>query len=43
MCNTLSSLIKFEFNLIIFRKDNIVYILLVNKNMCLNVIKEPNI
>ena len=43
MCNTLSSLIKFEFNLIIFRKDNNVCILLVNKNMCLNVIKERNI
>lgn len=43
MCNTLSSLIKFEFNLIIFRKDNIVYILLVNKTMCLNVIRELNV
>ena len=46
-CSILSSLIKFKdiitSNLLISEKDNIVYILLVNETIYLNLIRESNI
>ena len=45
--NSLGFLIEFKhitaLNLNILRKDNIIFVLLVNTTMCLNSIREPNV
>jgi hypothetical protein len=46
-CNTLNFLIKFKYivtlHLIILKKYNIIYILLVNTILCLNLFEYPNL